>query len=363
MLRRIALALAVLGLAGSAASLAAGAGVPAFPSSGTHWAYSWHDTPTGSDASLRGVSAVSASTAWSSGSGGTVLRTVDRGATWQQVGPPDTELLQFRDIEAFDANRAVILSVGFGGDSRIYVTSDAGQSWTLAFENDDPNAFYDCMTFFDDGAAWRCPILLTAPSSGSSPRPTAARAGTSSIRPECRRPWRASSPLPRAGSASCPTTAVAPGSAPAAAPRPGSSARTTAARPGVSARRRCSAARAPASSPSPSTVSSAASQWAETLRRRPPRQLRVHQERRQHVAARAGRSAGIPIGRRLGRRPLGDRGRAAGQRRQHQRRHDLAALRRRQPAHDRLREPERLLGLRGRRARRVSRPLAPSYAR
>ena len=150
MLRRIALALAVLGLAGSAASLAAGAPTPAFPSSGTHWAYSWHDTPTGSTASLRGVSAVSASTAWSSGSEGTVLRTVDRGATWQQVGPPGTESLQFRDIEAFDANRAVILSIGNGSDSRIYVTSDGGQSWTLAFENDDPNAFYDCMTFFDN---------------------------------------------------------------------------------------------------------------------------------------------------------------------------------------------------------------------
>ena len=163
MLRRIALVLAVLGLAGSAASLASGAGTPAFPSSGTHWAYSWHDTPTGSTASLRGVSAVSASTAWSSGSGGTVLRTVDRGATWQQVGPPGTELLQFRDIEAFDADHAVILSIGNGSDSRIYVTSDAGQSWTLAFVNDDPNAFYDCMTFFDD----RRGLALSDPPDGN----------------------------------------------------------------------------------------------------------------------------------------------------------------------------------------------------
>jgi photosystem II stability/assembly factor-like uncharacterized protein len=92
---------------------------------------------------------VSASTAWSSGSGGTVLRTVNGGATWQQVGPPGTETLQFRDIEAFDANNAVILSAGEGTDSRIYVTSDAGQHWTLAFVNDTPTAFYDCMTFFD----------------------------------------------------------------------------------------------------------------------------------------------------------------------------------------------------------------------
>ena len=78
------------------------------------------------------------------------MRTVDRGATWQAVGPPGTDTLQFRDIEAFDANRAVILSIGNGSDSRIYVTSDGGQSWTLAFVNDDANAFYDCMTFFDD---------------------------------------------------------------------------------------------------------------------------------------------------------------------------------------------------------------------
>jgi photosystem II stability/assembly factor-like uncharacterized protein len=109
---------------------------------------SWHLTPTGSTARLRGLSAVSANVAWASGSVGTVLRTVDRGATWQQVGPPGTDTLQFRDIEAFDADHAVILSIGSGSDSRIYVTSDAGQHWTLAFMNDDPNAFYDCMTFF-----------------------------------------------------------------------------------------------------------------------------------------------------------------------------------------------------------------------
>jgi photosystem II stability/assembly factor-like uncharacterized protein len=110
---------------------------------------SWQLTPTGSSARLRGLSTVSANVAWASGSLGTVLRTTDRGATWQQVGPPGTGTLQFRDIEAFSADRAVILSIGPGGDSRIYVTSDAGQHWTLAFVNDDPNAFYDCMTFFD----------------------------------------------------------------------------------------------------------------------------------------------------------------------------------------------------------------------
>jgi photosystem II stability/assembly factor-like uncharacterized protein len=122
--------------------------------------FSWQLTPTGSTARLRGLSAVSAQVAWASGSLGTVLRTIDGGQTWQQVGPPGTSTLQFRDIEAFDADHAAILSIGTGSDSRIYVTSDGGQHWDLTFENDDPNAFYDCMAFFDrkDGLALSDPV-------------------------------------------------------------------------------------------------------------------------------------------------------------------------------------------------------------
>jgi photosystem II stability/assembly factor-like uncharacterized protein len=113
-------------------------------------AFAWQLTPTGSTARLRGLTAVDSRTAWASGSLGTVLRTTDRGATWQQVGPPGTQDLQFRDNEAFDADHAVILSIGNTPDAfRIYVTADGGRHWTLGFQNTDPNAFYDCMTFFD----------------------------------------------------------------------------------------------------------------------------------------------------------------------------------------------------------------------
>ena len=97
------------------------------------------------------------------------MRTVDGGQTWQQVGPPGTATLQFRDIEAFDAKRAVILSIGNGTDARVYVTADAGQTWTLSFTNTDPNAFYDCMAFFDgrrglavsDPVNGKCRIIAT----------------------------------------------------------------------------------------------------------------------------------------------------------------------------------------------------------
>jgi len=118
-----------------------------------HHMYAWHDVATGTTAHFRGLSAISARTAWVSGydaSGGVVMRTRDRGATWQNVGPvgqPST--LQFRDIEAFGANRAVVLSSGTGPDSRIYRTTDGGATWSLVFQNAEPNAFYDCMTFFN----------------------------------------------------------------------------------------------------------------------------------------------------------------------------------------------------------------------
>jgi photosystem II stability/assembly factor-like uncharacterized protein len=125
--------------------------------------FAWHDTATGSAARLRGLSAVSSTTAWASGSLGEVLRTTNRGATWQHVGPPGTQTLQFRDNEAFDANRAVIMSIGeLPSDFRIYVTANGGQTWSLTQQNTNPGAFYDCMTFFDD----RRGLLLSDPPDG-----------------------------------------------------------------------------------------------------------------------------------------------------------------------------------------------------
>lgn len=126
---------------------------PAASAQGTDRPYaptlSWQLTPTGSEARLRGVAPVSDRVAWASGSLGTVLRTVDGGATWQQVGPPGTEELQFRDIEAFDAQRAVVLAIGEGASSRVYVTGDGGATWTLGFQGSDPRTFLDCVDFFD----------------------------------------------------------------------------------------------------------------------------------------------------------------------------------------------------------------------
>ncbi|WP_344013725.1 oxidoreductase, partial [Streptomyces thermospinosisporus] len=111
-----------------------------------HWAPKDSGAP---DVRFRGLAAVNRKTAWLAGTRGTVLRTTDGGRSWRDVSPPGAGELQFRDIEAFDARRAVALTIGEGGASRIYRTDDGGATWTESFRNTDARAFYDCLTFFD----------------------------------------------------------------------------------------------------------------------------------------------------------------------------------------------------------------------
>src|SRR5215471_1647097 len=112
----------------------------------------WTPQTSGVTSRLRGVSAVSEKVAWTSGSGATVLRTEDGGATWvKQVvdGDPSAARLDFRDIDAIDAKTAYLLSIGNGPSSRIYKTTDSGKTWSLQFRNEDPKGFYDAMSFWD----------------------------------------------------------------------------------------------------------------------------------------------------------------------------------------------------------------------
>lgn len=131
-----------LGLAGrlGAAALAA-VGVAAQP---------WLPQPSGVSVRLRGVSAVSDRVAWASGAGGTVLRTTDGGASWRSLAVPDAGSLDFRDVDAIDADVAYLLSIGPGAASRIYKTSDGGAHWQPQLVNSDPRVFLDAMAFWDE---------------------------------------------------------------------------------------------------------------------------------------------------------------------------------------------------------------------
>ncbi|MEQ8767569.1 MAG: YCF48-related protein [Planctomycetota bacterium] len=112
---------------------------------------------TGTEASLRGLCAVSADVAWSSGSGGTFLRTTD-GRSWTSGVVEGAEELDFRDVHAFSADEALLLSAG--SPARVYRTEDGGQSWEVVYENEAPEAFFDAMAFWSDdaGMAFSDPI-------------------------------------------------------------------------------------------------------------------------------------------------------------------------------------------------------------
>jgi photosystem II stability/assembly factor-like uncharacterized protein len=98
---------------------------------------------------LRGVSVLANQVAWASGTHGTYLRTTDGGNSWQSAQVPGADALDFRDVEAFSADLAYLLSAGPGDQSRIYKTTDAGKTWTLQFTNKNPKGFFDCMAFWD----------------------------------------------------------------------------------------------------------------------------------------------------------------------------------------------------------------------
>lgn len=109
----------------------------------------WTPLTTGVSATFRGISAVNADVVWVSGSRGTVLRSVDGGASWQNVSPTGYASFDFRDVDAIDPKTAYILSIGNGEASRILKTTDGGTSWTEQFKNTDADAFYDAMAFWD----------------------------------------------------------------------------------------------------------------------------------------------------------------------------------------------------------------------
>lgn len=139
----------------------------------------WIKQNVNTTASFRGLSVVNEKVVWASGTGGTVIRTIDGGKTWNVMTVSGAEKLDFRDIEAFDAKTAYILSIGNGESSRIYKTTDGGKVWALQFKNDDSKAFYDAIACWDrnnciamsdpvgghfltmstsDGAKWQVPV-------------------------------------------------------------------------------------------------------------------------------------------------------------------------------------------------------------
>ena len=113
----------------------------------------WSAQPSASDANLRGVSVVLAAgkngppqyIIWASGSDGVILRSIDEGRSWRQISVPNADGLDFRDIQAFSADEAYVMSSGEGKKSRIYKTTDGGKTWKLQYSGTTPELFLDSM--------------------------------------------------------------------------------------------------------------------------------------------------------------------------------------------------------------------------
>jgi len=135
--------------------------------------YTFVQLPTGPSTSLRGMSIVSDQVAWVSGSNGAVGKTLDGGLTWQWMKPAGYDKLDFRDIEAFDSNKAIIVNAG--SPAFVLMTTDGGKSWKQTYKNLDSAIFLDGMDFWDAkrGIIFGDPIenrmqLLTTMDGGNS---------------------------------------------------------------------------------------------------------------------------------------------------------------------------------------------------
>ncbi len=112
---------------------------------------SWIVQTSGIRTNLRGISAAHASrtdktpVVWASGANGVVLRSPDGGRTWDRLAVTGGEALDFRGIQAIDANTAYVMSSGEVDKSRIYKTTDSGKTWTLQYTGSRTGFFLDAI--------------------------------------------------------------------------------------------------------------------------------------------------------------------------------------------------------------------------
>ncbi|MDZ7360807.1 MAG: glycosyl hydrolase [candidate division KSB1 bacterium] len=110
----------------------------------------WQEQKSGLTSSFRGLCAVNEKIVWVSGTRGSYARTLNGGQTWAADSVAGAAHLDFRDVEAFDAKRAYLMSAGPGELSRIYKTLDGGKSWQLQHQNKIPEGFFNGMAFWGE---------------------------------------------------------------------------------------------------------------------------------------------------------------------------------------------------------------------
>jgi hypothetical protein len=104
---------------------------------------------SGVNVSIRGLSVVNNNVIWVSGTKGSVGKSSNGGKNWKWMTVKGFEKSDFRDIEAFDANTAIIMAIAQPEDAPAYIlkTTDGGDSWKVVYENKTKGMFLDAMEF------------------------------------------------------------------------------------------------------------------------------------------------------------------------------------------------------------------------
>ncbi len=97
--------------------------------------------------SFRGLCVVNDDVVWISGSRGTVARSINGGKTLEVQQISGFEKSDFRDIEAFDSQEAIVMSSGT--PAVILKTTDGGKNWKEVFRKNDSAYFFDGIDFWD----------------------------------------------------------------------------------------------------------------------------------------------------------------------------------------------------------------------
>jgi len=108
--------------------------------------------------SFRGMAVVDNNVIWITGSKGTAFKSINGGNTWRNVSPVNFKKTGFRDVHAWDKNKAIIM--GIDSPAIFLKTEDGGKNWKEVYQNSTKNIFFDSMEFWNDscGMAFSDPI-------------------------------------------------------------------------------------------------------------------------------------------------------------------------------------------------------------